>query len=488
MRSTTSIALGISLVFAACQPPAAEPPPCPSVSATSAPAVASATTTTAPAPPADPRAGLPKELIAAADKITAASKDRRKAYDWLVTLTDSFGHRLSGSQSLERAIDFSVESMKKAGLSNARREKVMVPHWVRGKESARIVAPAERELAMLGLGGTIGTGGKPIKAEVVVVPSLDALKTAGDSVKGKIVLVNQPMPAFDPKTNETGYGTAAEVRWWAAKEGGQLGAVAALIRSVTAKSFRMPHTGSMAPYTKDVPKIPAAALAPEDADHIARLAQKGPVTVELSMGAKTLPDAESANAIAELPGRELPDEVVLVGGHIDSWDVGDGANDDGSGCAMAIDAAVLLKELGLVPRRTVRVVLFTNEENGLRGGKAYFEAHGKEKHAAALESDFGAGEPRGFQFHAPAELGAKLRSWTPLFTPLGAAELQEGHAGADISPLEKAGVPCLGLEPDGSHYFDLHHSHADTIDKVDPAALSKNTAALALMVYLLAEQ
>lgn len=487
MRSAL-LPLAISLVVAACQPPAATPPPCPPAPAAGPPVVASVSEAAAAAPVPDPRAGLPKELIAAADEITSAAKGRRKAYDWLVTLTDSFGHRLSGSASLERAIDFSVDSMKKAGLANPRREKVMVPHWVRGKESARVIAPAARELTMLGLGGTVGTGGKPIEAEVIVFPTLDALKAAGHEVKGKIVLVNQPMPAFDPKTNETGYGVTAPVRWLAATEAGKHGAVAALIRSVTAKSFRMPHTGSMAPYAKDAPKIPAAALSPEDADFLARAAQKGPVKIELSMGAKTLPDAESANAIAELRGRELPDEVVIVSGHIDSWDVGDGANDDGSGCAMAIDAALLLQELGLVPKRTVRVVLFTNEENGLRGGTAYFEAHGKEKHAGAIEADFGAGAPRGFQFHAPAELAAKLRAWMPLFADLGVTSLEEGHTGADISPLEKEGVPCLGLEPDGSHYFDLHHSHADTIDKIDPAALQKNAAALALMAYLIAEQ
>ncbi|MEZ4313034.1 MAG: hypothetical protein R3F14_33850, partial [Polyangiaceae bacterium] len=281
--------------LAACQPAQVAPPPCPTATASAEvtpPPAASASS----APAVDPLASLPKELVAASAKITEASKDRRRAYDWLVTLTDSFGHRLSGSASLERAIDFSVESMKKAGLSSPRREKVMVPRWVRGKESARVVAPMERELSMLGLGGSVGTGGKPLKAEVVVVASLEELAKLGAGAKGKVVLVNQPMPAFDAKTNETGYGTTAKVRWLAANEAGKLGAVAALVRSVTAKSFRMPHTGAMAPYEKDGPKIPAAALAPEDADYLARATQRGPVTIELSMGANTLPDAESANA------------------------------------------------------------------------------------------------------------------------------------------------------------------------------------------------
>lgn len=371
--------VAISIALLSCTPEP-KPPQCggaqgPPNEALTRPVVTAAPTagaTASASAAADPRAGLPKEIVAAADKIAAAAKTRRSGYEWLAKLTDSFGHRLSGSASLERAIDFAVASMKDAGLSNPRREKVKVPHWVRGKESARVTSPMERELVMLGLGGSVGTGAKPIKAEVLVVDSLAALKEAGDKAKGKIVLVNQPMPAFDPATNETGYGATAPIRWSSALEAGKLGAVAALVRSVTAKAFRTAHTGSMAPYPKDAPKIPAAALSPEDADYVARAAKSGPVTIELAMGAKTLPDADSANAIAELVGREKPDEIVVVGGHIDSWDVGDGASDDGAGCAMALDAARMLKELGLVPKRTVRVVLFTNEENGLRGGKGYF--------------------------------------------------------------------------------------------------------------------
>lgn len=485
--------IGIVGVAAACQPGAATPAPCPQVgfaagTTTATTAVASASAAAASAPSADPRAGLPKGFVEAAEKITAAAEDRTSAYEWLVKLTDSFGHRLSGSASLEKAIDYSVESMKKVGLANPRREKVMVPHWVRGKERARVTAPYERELVMLGLGGSVGTGKKAIEAEVLVVESLDALKVAGEKAKGKIVLVNQAMPAFEHETNETHYEELAPVRWLAATEAGKVGAVAALVRSVTAKNFRTAHTGSMAPYEKGAAKIPAAALAPEDADFVARSAKQGVVRIELAMEAKTLPDAESANAVAELRGRELPDEVVVIGGHIDSWDVGDGANDDGSGCAMAIDAAALLKELGLTPKRTVRVVLFTNEENGLRGGKGYFEAHGKEKHAAAIEADFGAGAPRGFQMAASKEMVAEVRSWLPLFAGLGVREITEGHTGSDISPLEKAGVTCLAVEPDGSTYFDVHHSPADTIDKIDRKSLQKNAGALALMAWLLAER
>jgi len=192
--------------------------------------------------------------------------------------------------------------------------------------------------------------------------------------------------------------------------------------------------------------------------------------------------------LVAMPALALADEVVVVGGHIDSWDTGDGSTDDGSGCMMAMDAAAMLKELGLVPRRTIRVVLFTNEENGLRGGKGYFDAHGKEKHAGAIEADFGAGAPRGFTMKVPPELGEKARAWMPLFAGVGATELKDGHTGSDISPLEEQGTPCFGLVPDGSRYFDVHHSQADTIDKIDPIHLQKNSAALALMAYLLAER
>ena len=260
-----------------------------------------------------------------------------------------------------------------------------------------------------------------------------------------------------------------------------------LIRSVTASSLRTPHTGALR-YADGVPKIPAAALTLEDTELLARLAASGKTTVELSLGAKTLPDAVSGNAIAEIRGRELPDEIVVIGGHIDSWDVGDGSTDDGSGCVMAMDAAAMLVELGLIPRRTIRVVLFTNEENGLRGGLGYHAAHGKERHAAAIEADSGAGAPLGFGVGGTPEQVAGVRIYTPLFATLGIVEIGSGGGGADISPLMKDGVIGVGLEPDGSHYFDLHHSPADTFDKIDPDNIARNAAAMALLAYILAER
>lgn len=440
-----------------------------------------------PTPSLPPPPELPATLVSASEKLTAAAVGRRRGFERLETLSDRHGHRLSGSLALERAIDWAVRTMQEDGLSNPRREKVMVPHWVRGAERARVVGPIDRPLVIVGLGGTIGTKGT-LRGEVAVVQSLEEIATRGEALRGKIVVINQAMPAFDHEHQDTGYGNTVKIRSSGVVEAAKVGAKAVLIRSVTASSLRTPHTGSLR-YVDGVPKIPGAALTLEDAELLRRLVARGEkVTVELSLGARTLPDAVSANAIAEIRGRELPDEVVVIGGHIDSWDIGDGSTDDGSGCVMAMDAARMLIELGLIPRRTIRVVLFTNEENGLRGGLAYHAAHGKEKHAAAIEADSGAGAPRGFGYTGTPGQSARLQGYAQLFQALGASQFTVGGGGADISPLTKDGVLSLGLHPDASLYFDLHHSPADTFDKIDPDHLARNTAALALMAYVLAEQ
>ena len=440
-----------------------------------------------PTPSLPPPPELPATLVSASEKLTAAAVGRRRGFERLETLSDRHGHRLSGSLALERAIDWAVRTMQEDGLTDARREKVMVPHWVRGAERARVVGPIERPLVIVGLGGTIGTRGA-LRGEVAVVQSLEEIATRGEALRGKIVVINQAMPAFDHEHQDTGYGNTVKIRSSGVVEAAKVGAKAVLIRSVTASSLRTPHTGALR-YVDGVPKIPGAALTLEDAELLRRLVARGEkVTVELSLGARTLPDAVSANAVAEIRGRELPDEVVVIGGHIDSWDIGDGSTDDGSGCVMAMDAARMLIELGLIPRRTIRVVLFTNEENGLRGGLAYHAAHGKEKHAAAIEADSGAGAPRGFGYTGTPGQSAQLQGYAQLFQALGASQFTVGGGGADISPLTKDGVLSLGLHPDASLYFDLHHSPADTFDKIDPDHLARNTAAMALMAYVLAEQ
>lgn len=477
-----------ALVIAACRPAASiEAPPIEGASAEASDEGAGAGEVAEAPPVVDEEAALPPAWVAAADKLAEAAKGDTTGWERLAEMADLFGHRLSGSLALERAIDWSLDQMRRDGLVNVRREKVMVPHWVRGEERARAIAPVERPLAILGLGGTVGTGKRPLRGEIMVVRDLDELRARAGEARGKIVVVNQPMPPFDHERHETHYGGTVQIRSNGAVEGARAGAKAVLIRSVTAVSLRSPHTGALR-YADDVPKIPAAALSIEDAEFLARMGRRGPVEVELSLGAKTLPDAESGNAIGELRGRELPDEVVVIGGHIDSWDVGDGSSDDGGGCIMAIEALRLLQEAGLRPRRTIRAVLFTNEENGLRGGIAYHAAHGGERHVAAIEADVGAGAPWGFSISGSEAEVAAIQAYAPLLRRFGAGALFPGGGGADISPLTRDGVLSLGLVPDTSHYFDLHHSPADTVDKIDPEHLERNAAALAMMAYLLADR
>lgn len=446
-----------------------------------------------PEPEPEAAPAWPESYAEAARKITEATAGNTRAWDRLALMVDTYGHRLSGSKALESAIAWTLEIMEADGLENVRKEKVMVPHWVRGKESARVVGPVKRDLVILGLGGTVGTGARGIKAEIITFDSLEALMAAGEQdpkvAQGKIVVLNQPMPPFDPENmrDPTGYGKTVVIRSSGASTAAKFGAKAVLVRSVTAHSLRTPHTGALQ-YEEGVKKIPAAAVTPADAEFLVRLAKRGPTKVELKLGGKTLRDAESGNAIAEIVGREKPEEIVVIGGHIDSWDVGDGATDDGSGCLMAMEALTLLKELGLRPKRTIRVVLFTNEENGLRGGKAYAEAHKDEVHVAAIEADIGAGAPMGISMAAGEEIVSSLAKYAPLFEGMGVTHIMKGWGGADISPLMAQGVLGMGMRPDVSTYFDLHHSPADTVDKIDPANLERNAGAMALMAWILAER
>ncbi len=434
----------------------------------------------------DDNGGLTK-FSSAARRLDTLANARERAWERLAWMADTYGHRMSGSQALEHAIMWAMETMARDGLENARREKVMVPHWVRGKERARVVSPIERELVLLGLGGTVGTGKRPLRADIVVLTDVSELDKKAAELKGKIVVINQKLPPYDAERRETGYGTTVKIRTQGASMVAKHGAVAVLVRSVTARSLRSPHTGILQ-YASGVPKIPAAALAVEDTELLVRMAARGPVTVELELGAKLLPDSPSANVVAELPGRELRDEVVVIGGHIDSWDVGDGSTDDGAGCLMAMEAAAMLQELGLVPRRTIRVVLFTGEENGGRGSQAYFENHGHEKHVAAIEADLGSGAPHSFTVMGKPGDVDRLVGYLPLFKPFGVRIIESGYAGTDIMPLVETGTLGVGLRPDPSQYFDLHHSPADTVEKIDPRHLQDNAASMALMAYILAER
>lgn len=463
MRLLQSLALLVALIYTA---QAQQPPGSPTPTPTPLPS---------PTVRIDP-------YRAAAAKIIGAALTSDRAYSRLAHLTDHIGNRLSGSQNLERAIEWAVNEMKRDGLDNVRTEKVMVPHWVRGEESLELLTPVPRKLQMLGLGNSIGTPVEGISAEAVVVRSFAELDRLGEQVRGKIVVYNAPY---------VNYGATVAYRSQGASRAARYGAVAALVRSITPVSLQTPHTGAMN-YDPNQPKIPVAAVTIEVAEFLQRMNDRGDrPTLRLKMEAKFLPDAESANVIAELKGSEKPDEVILIGGHFDSWDVGQGAHDDGGGCIVAWEAVRLLKELGLKPRRTIRVVLYTNEENGLRGGNGYLEAHRAEiaKHILAIESDSGVFRPEGFGLAAtaPLQVRSNMLEIAKLLSGIGADQIAPSGGGADIGPLMREGVIGASLDVAGEHYFDIHHTPADTLDKVNPRELALCVATMAVMAYTVAD-
>ncbi|HSL71211.1 MAG TPA: M28 family metallopeptidase, partial [Longimicrobiales bacterium] len=418
--------------------------------------------------------GIAEQYAAAADRLIAAALADSAAYARLSELVDRFGHRFSGSPALERAIDWIMAEMKRDGLRNVRGEPVMVPQWVRGRESVELIAPRIDTLAMLGLGGSIGTPPEGVEGEVMVVGSFDELTRRAAEAKGKIVLFDVPF---------TNYGQTVQYRSNGAIAAARAGAIASLIRSVAAYSMKTPHTGGMR-YDTATPRIPHAALSVEDAMMIHRMIDRGEkVRVRIRMEARTLPDAQSRNVMGEIVGRERPDEVVVLGGHIDSWDVGQGAMDDGGGVVAAWEAVRLIHKLGLKPRRTIRVVGWTNEENGLRGGNAYRDAHQNElnKHVLAIESDAGVFKPTGFGFSGSDDAFAIVQQVGRLLDRIGAGQITRGGGGADIGPIMQQGVPGMGLNVDGTRYFWYHHSEADTIDKLDPHEVALCVATMAVM-------
>ena len=417
-----------------------------------------------------------------AARIIGAALTSDRAYKTLAYLTDHIGNRLSGSQSLERAIDWAIFEMKTEGLDNVRKERVMVPHWVRGYESLELISPVPQKLVMLGLGDSVGTPQGGITAEAIVVRNFGQLDQLGEKVRGKIVVYNAPY---------TSYGETGLYRRSGASRAAQYGAVAALVRSISPVSLQTPHTGVMT-YDEKQPKIPAGAITIESAELLQRFNDRGEhPQLRLSMGAKFLPDAESANVVAEIKGSEKPEEVVLLSGHLDSWDVGQGAHDDGGGCIIAWQAVTLLKQLNLKPRRTIRVVLYTNEENGGRGGVAYRDAHRNElpKHILAIEADLGTYAPVGLGLAAtaPAQVRANLNEIARLLSPLRADRIAENGAGSDIEPLMKEGVIGASFDVDSSRYFDIHHTAADTLDKINPQDLALCVAAMAILAYTVAD-
>lgn len=402
------------------------------------------------------------------------------AWNRLAELTDTYGHRLSGSTNLEAAIRWAVAEMKKDGLENVRTEPVMVPVWVRGQESAAITSPSYQPLVMLGLGNSVGTPPEGVEAEVWVVKGFDELDANPERAKGKIVVFNVPY---------TTYGATVPYRGSGASHAAKHGALAALVRSVGPPGLRTPHTGGLV-YADDQPKIPGAAIALEDAERLQRLQDRGiRVIVRLRMEAHVEPDVQSANVIGEILGREKPNEVVVLGGHFDSWDVGTGASDDGGGCVVTWDALRLMKKLGLRPRRTVRVVLFVNEENGGRGGRAYLERYKDQlaNHVMMFESDLGVFRPTGFGFTGPDGARETVRQIATLLEGIDAHRIGPSGGGSDIGPAVQAGnIPAMSPVVDGN-YFLIHHTPADTVDKIDPMDMARNAAAIAVMAYVVAD-
>ena len=403
------------------------------------------------------------------------------AWRRLAELTDTFGHRFSGSENYSRAAEWALAAMRADGFDSVRAEPVMVPRWIRGQESAEMTHPGRHVMAMLGLGGTVATPPAGLEADVLSVTSFDDLRTRAAEARGKIVLFNVPYST---------YSETVTYRTNGARAAGQYGAVAVLVRSVGPAGLRTPHTGSVN-YVAGIPAIPAASISVEDANRIARLVARGErVTVRLLTSGRTDGDVLSTNIVGELRGRERPDEIVLVGGHFDSWDVGTGASDDGVGCIVTWEAVRLLKQLGVRTRRTIRVVLFANEENGLRGANAYAEryASGAGDHVFALESDSGVFSPATLGFSGSAAARNQILQIGSLLAPLGLQDIGTGGGGADIGPIAQAGnVPTMAYLGDASKYFVIHHTAADTVERISAEEVSRAAAAIAVVSYVVAE-
>jgi len=425
-------------------------------------------------------------------RLAARALSEGRTYAKLADLCRSAPQRLSGSPGAARAVEWAAQAMRAEGLENVRLEDCVVPRWERGApERLEIRAPAElagERLRLLALGGSVGTPPGGIEAELVVVRSFEELTALGERARGRIVLFDRGM---DPGISDPfeAYGLAVNQRTRGAIEAARVGALALLIRSVTSATDDEPHTGAMA-YDDAVPRIPAAALGVRSAERLARLANvPGGLRLELELDCRQHEDAPSHNVVGEFVGREKPEEIVLVGAHLDSWDVSEGAHDDGAGCAQALESLRLLRALELRPRRTLRVVLYMNEENGLRGARAYAERHAAQldKHVLALESDRGGFAPRGFVTDANPAARALIAPIVAQLAPLGAERLTRGGGGADLIPLQPAGVITMGLVPDPQRYFDLHHSARDVLAEVHPRELELGSAAIAYVLYRVAE-
>ena len=417
-----------------------------------------------------------------------------RCYPWLEHLSLNIGHRLSGSTGAEKAVAWTKSMLDTMGLDSVWLQPVMVPHWVRGEaEQVRVVGSKKFgtfNMNALALGGSVGTGAKGISAEVVEIMSWEELDNLNErGIRGKIVFYNRPMDATKIRTFEA-YGGAVDQRVSGASRAAKYGAIGVLVRSITLALDDYPHTGSLR-YDTAVTSIPAVAISTLAAEKLSGLLKdEGKATVFMKTGCQMLPEAPSFNVIGEIRGTERPGDVIAVGGHLDSWDVGHGAHDDGAGCTQSMDVLRILQRAGYRPRHTIRCVLFMNEENGLRGGRQYAaEAERKgEYHLAAVESDAGGFTPRGFSFDGDEavinKFFEKIQTLEPLFKPYGLT-FTRGGSGADIGPLKGMKGLLSGYSPDSQRYFDLHHTAADTFDKVNKRELELGAASMAALVYLL---
>ena len=415
-----------------------------------------------------------------ADRIIAKATSSEVGYDRLAALCTRFPHRLAGSQGLEDAIDWVIGEMRKDGFDSVTTDAVDVPHWERGQEKLTVLGDKPYDLAVVALGGSVSTPAEGIEAPIHVVSSYEELEKTKAQAKGRIVVFNVPF---------TSYGQTGRYRWEGAAKAAEAGAVGALLRSVTPYSLATPHTGGMG-YDEKFAKIPYGAITPDAAQSLGRRQAAGlSDRVRLTLVTQTFPDAPSRNVIAEIRGSELPEEVVVMGGHVDGWDIGEGAQDDGGGVVMCWEALRVLRELGLKPRRTIRVVFWTNEENGLRGGKAYHALRKAEvkDHVLAIESDYGTFHPTGFGFSGKASAADLLQQVVALATSIGPMEVTIPGGGADIGPLMAEGVPGAGLNHKDERYFWYHHSPADTLEKVDPKDFRNCAALLAVTTFVVAD-
>ncbi len=418
--------------------------------------------------------------------IYKAALTKSDCYENLRFLCKNIGPRLSGSENADKAVKYFEEKMKSYGFDRVYLQELKVPVWRRLDQAKAEIVTTKTSVNICALGGSVATPSKGIKAEVVEVKTFEELDQLGEkNIKGKIVFFSRPM---EPTHLETfrAYGGAVNQRGGGASRAAKYGAIACVVRSMNLRTDEFPHTGAMR-YDAKFPRIPSAAISTRDADLLSASIKKQSTQLFIKFNCDTLPDKVSYNVIAEMKGTEFPDQIITIGGHLDSWDLGEGAHDDGTGCVQSLEVLHLFKTLGIKPKHTIRAVMFMNEENGLRGGLKYAEEAKRlnEKHLAAIEADAGGFTPRGFDIDAPAAVVSKIQSWEYLLKPYGLHEIEKGGSGSDIGPLKAQSVSLIGYRPDSQRYFDVHHAATDVFEAVNKRELELGAASMAALVYLI---